>query len=77
MEVDRVYADGRNWNGGGKKGDKGKGKNGFPSKGNAKGKVKGKTKTKDGKDRKGSRKVKCRVKVVGGQSALPEARTTP
>ena len=50
MEVDRVYADGRNWSSGGKKGDKGKGKGGS-SKGNQsqKGKGKGKTKTKDGK----------------------------
>ena len=51
MEDDRVYADGRNWNSGGKKGDKGKGKGGS-SKGNQnqKGKGKGKTKTKDGKN---------------------------
>jgi hypothetical protein len=49
MEVDRIYSDGRNWNGGGKKGDKGKGKGGF-QKGNQSGKSKGKTKTKDGKN---------------------------
>ena len=68
MEVDRVYADGRNWNGGGKKGDKGKGKNGFPSKGNAKGKVKGKTKTKDGKGQKGKQKGEMQSKGSGKQS---------
>ena len=49
MEVDRIYSDGRNWNGGGKKGDKGKGKSGF-QKGNQNGKSKGKRKAKDGKN---------------------------
>ena len=68
MEVDRVYADGRNWNGDGKKGDKGKGKNGFSPKGNSKGKVKGKTKTKDGKGQKGKQKGEMQSKGSGKQS---------
>ena len=75
MEVDRVYADGRNWNGDGKKGDKGKGKNGFSPKGNSKGKVKGKTKTKDGKGQKGKQKGEMQSKGSGKQSVSGKGKS--
>ena len=79
MEVDRVYADGRSWSSGGKKGDKGKGKGGS-SKGNQsqKGKGKGKTKTKMVKvDQKGSsRKVIQAAKAVGSKAFQGKAKAT-
>ena len=75
MEVDRVYADGRHWNVGGKKGDKGKGKNAFSSKGNSKGKVKGKTKTKDGKGQKGKQKSEMQSRGSGKQSVSGKGKS--
>ena len=64
MEVDRVYRDGRGWNGG-KKGDKGKGK-GPSSRSFPKGKAKGKMKTKDGEfSSKGKQKSGSKGKHSG------------